>query len=111
MAFMKPVADHFAAYHVETNVGTELVPESVCGEIVDVTDEGETGMLSAYVEGNEIRSVERCEGWFARLSANGYLDCTEWDGPYPTEREALDAVKEQFEVDDEGELTEDAIGD
>ena len=29
MAHMKPAADHFAAYHVETNVGTEIVPEDV----------------------------------------------------------------------------------
>jgi hypothetical protein len=45
-------------------------------------------------------------GWYARLSADGYLDCTDWQGPYATADEALDAVKEQFDVDDNGELDE-----
>ena len=27
--------------------------------------------------------------WFARLSAPGYLDCTDWQGPQPTEDAAL----------------------
>ena len=31
-------------------------------------------------------------GFFARLSAPGYLDCTEWVGPFVTEAEALAAV-------------------
>lgn len=86
---MVPVAEHFAAYHVETNAGTEIVPEDVCGAIVDVDDEGETGQLAQYCEGSRIESVERKVGWYARLSAPGYLDCTGWDGPHATADEAL----------------------
>ena len=32
-------------------------------------------------EGNEA-------GWYHRLSAPGYLDCTDWTGPFTTEEEA-----------------------
>ena len=110
MAFMRPVAERFAAYHVETNAGTEVVPEEVCGEIsckvCEQTGEicSETQQaLASYVEGSAIDSVERKEGWYARLSAPGYLDCTEWDGPHETAELALAAVKEFYEVDDNGD--------
>lgn len=56
-----------------------------------------------YVEGSEVYSIEKKKGWFGRLSAPGYMDATEWQGPYRTERQALDAVKDFHEVDDEGE--------
>jgi hypothetical protein len=28
-------------------------------------------------------------GYFSRLSAPGYMDCTDWSGPYETEEEAV----------------------
>lgn len=28
-------------------------------------------------------------GFYGRLSANGYLDCTDWSGPFETESEAM----------------------
>jgi len=31
-------------------------------------------------------------GWYFRLSAPGYLDCTDWTGPYETEEEANEAL-------------------
>ena len=34
-------------------------------------------------------------GWFARLSAQGYLDCTDWIGPFDTELEAIKALWEE----------------
>lgn len=35
------------------------------------------------------REDSECAGWYAHLSAPGYLDCTEWHGPYQSEAEAL----------------------
>lgn len=35
-------------------------------------------------------------GWYCRLSAPGYLDCTDWCGPFKTEIEALVALYETF---------------
>ena len=46
---------------------------------------------------------ETKHGWFARLSAPGYLDCTEWEGPYKTEKEAVDAVCDLYDCDPDGE--------
>ena len=103
MGFMVPVAEYFAMYVVETNMGTEHVPEDVCGEIIDTDDEGEWGTLYSFIEGKDISSVERVEGWWSRLSAPGYLDATEWMGAYETAEEALAAVKEEYEVDDNGD--------
>lgn len=37
-----------------------------------------------------------CPGWYSRLSAPGYLDCTEWQGPYATEDEALEGLYETY---------------
>lgn len=42
-------------------------------------------------------------GWYSRLSAPGYLDATEWQGPYPNAFRAIRAVCELYEVDVHGE--------
>jgi hypothetical protein len=104
MAHMKPVAEHFAAYHVETNCGTEIIPEDCCGKAPDeLTSNLYTDFFADYIEGSHVESYDRHEGWYARLSAPGYLDATEWHGPFDTEAEALASVKEMFDVDDNGE--------
>lgn len=41
-------------------------------------------------------------GCFARLSAPGYLDCTEWSGPFDQYWKALRYVCELYEVDAHG---------
>jgi hypothetical protein len=43
-------------------------------------------------------AIEESEGWRARLSAPGYLDCTEWGGVYPTEAEALRALAQDLDL-------------
>lgn len=35
-------------------------------------------------------------GYYARLSASGYLDCTDWIGPFDTEAEALQELYETY---------------
>lgn len=45
-------------------------------------------------------------GWYARLSAPGYLDCTDWSGPFKTEEEALQYVMELYDVDEHGDEVE-----
>ena len=37
-----------------------------------------------------VESVEIAQGYFCRFSAPGYLDCTEWSGPFETLREAYE---------------------
>ncbi len=43
-------------------------------------------------------------GWYSRLSAPGYMDCTGWDGPYPRAWRALKAVCRMYDVDIRGNM-------
>jgi len=52
-----------------------------------------------YMESEHGPVIEEETGWFARLSAPGYMDCTEWAGPFATEEEARDYIVETYEVD------------
>jgi hypothetical protein len=55
--------------------------------------------LADYLsEDGDVVSIERTSGWWSRLSAPGYLDCTDWQGPYKTEREALIDLAETHDV-------------
>lgn len=38
-------------------------------------------------------------GWYARLSAPGYLDCTDWVGPFETEEEADGYLGDYYDGD------------
>lgn len=38
--------------------------------------------------------------WFARLSAPGYMDCTDWSGPYDTEAEAKVYLDAEYPEDE-----------
>jgi hypothetical protein len=39
---------------------------------------------------------ETASGWFCRLSAPGYMDATDWNGPYSSEDEARQAIRDDF---------------
>lgn len=45
--------------------------------------------------------IEIKYGWCARLSAPGYMDCSEWSGPYRSEGEALAALESMYPEDEE----------
>ena len=49
--------------------------------------------LKDYVDGNKIDEIEVVECRFARLSAPGYLDCTEWCG-FSTLKEAREYLRD-----------------
>ena len=44
----------------------------------------------------EVDPSDDLAGYYFRLSAPGYLDCTEWSGPYQTEEEAVAEMLNQF---------------
>ncbi len=46
---------------------------------------------------------EPVAGFYGRLSAPGYMDCTDWDGPYDRAWKALRAVCDMYEVGTDGE--------
>lgn len=115
MGFMKPVAEFMEALIVETDCGTEVIPGNIVEEEhfnlladnqYEDMDEEIKDILLSYCEGKEINGFEVKEGWFSRLSASGYLDCTSWCGPFKTEEKALKAVMVAFEVDESGDTAE-----
>jgi hypothetical protein len=94
--------DSFVAYFVE-----QLGPNATDTEREVAESKGENewaevaGALRAYVNGHRFDSVELVEGWGARLSAPGYLDCTDWC-VFDTEEEAVAYLDETYgEEDDE----------
>ena len=83
MGFMVPQVCHMKMLHVETDIGTEYIPADLVGE--EHTHED----LLEYCEGSEVFEVSWEEGFYCREHAPGYLDCTEWVGPFATEEEAV----------------------
>jgi hypothetical protein len=100
MGFMHLYSE-FGTWYKVTSTGGEgtLVPADLVGP------EPEVVSFADYIEG-EPAEFERKEGWAARYSANGYLDCTEWCGVYETKQEALDACRELYGDDEEEETDE-----
>jgi hypothetical protein len=78
-----------------------MVPEYVYGDFA----EGETyegAWLIPWEHRSDVEWTERPEkvrGWFARLSAPGYLDATDWWGPFDSESEAREYIAENYDVD------------
>lgn len=107
MGFMKPRAEYMKMYHVDTSMGIQLVPHEVVGHIENLNeidpDDLYNDYFEDYLEGKEIYSVELKEGWYSQLSANGYMDCTSYQGPYTTSEEAMKEVMDQYEVDEDGD--------
>jgi hypothetical protein len=88
---------------VETSSGTEYVPSGWIAVFVPLTVNERAkyeGMIRPYVEGT-IQEWENIKGYGARLSAPGYLDCTEW-AVFDTEQEAREYLEEMYGDDDAG---------
>lgn len=68
-----------------------------------------TQAVSMYIEGDStaLYSIEFREGWGARLSAPGYMDCTPWT-IYDSEAEAEAGLTDTYgeEEEEEEEFTE-----
>lgn len=69
--------------------------------VVDLFTQDEAEEILAEDEWRE--DGEELAGYYSRLSASGYMDCTDWSGPYKTAAEALKACCEQYEVDEYGD--------
>jgi hypothetical protein len=108
MGFMKPNAQQMKMYHVDSSMGTELIPYELIGEI-DLDgdpDDLYDDHFEDYLEGKEIYDIGLKEGWYSQLLAKGTMDSTDWNGPHNSELEALDAIKNHHQVDDEGDLVD-----
>lgn len=60
-----------------------------------------------YILGEEVHHTDDDDelpgaGWYGRLSAPGYLDCTEWQGPFTRAWMAIREVCRTYDVDVNG---------
>lgn len=108
MGFMQQQIIKDEWYGVETGNGTEYIPSDLAalGLTVGTTYDDDSpeweeiiGALQDYTECTDISSVELIEGYGARLSAPGYMDCTEWS-VFDTEAEAQAFLDEFYGEDD-----------
>ena len=54
-------------------------------------------LMAGEFDSPDSEEVEPTEsGWYSRLSAPGYMDCTDWSGPYDSEEEAAVGLYEMF---------------
>lgn len=88
MSFMQPQV-YFGGYF---KVADTIVPSDVIGRTCATAAEA----FANYVEGNiqdpdELIPLQ--EGWLGRLSAPGYMDCTDWS-VYDSEKEALEELQD-----------------
>ncbi len=103
MAFMRPTYTN-EPFHVgeSRHEGRIAVPADVYGTLARF-------MTECKIEHG---TGEIIEGkWWARLSAPGYMDATEWSGPYDSLDDARDAIREMWDVDpDTGDDDDPEIG-
>jgi hypothetical protein len=94
MAFMQPEYAKGKFLDVEDSHGDSwLIPSDVVGANFDLSDLDDfTG--SGEAVGYEVRS-----GYFAHLSASGYMDQTEWSGPFSSLKKAKQHIEDMWEVD------------
>jgi hypothetical protein len=112
-SFMKPHIEHGDYFEVETSNGTEIVPADVVRlpfAVVhaaggyfhpDETGAAEFALVAKAMQPYTACGIERIEpkrGWLARMSAPGYMDCTDWTA-HETEDEARAYLIEHYADD------------
>lgn len=84
--FMRPNIVQISMVEIDTTDGVVMLPvDHLPLEVSNVT---------------KVTAIH-ADKWFSRLSAPGYLDCTDWIGPFDDEREALEALFQLYSGIDE----------
>jgi hypothetical protein len=107
MSFMQQQIIWDKWYEVETAHGTWFLPQDVIGKLSLNWRNWKRNVAKVlpYLEiwrADQVYSIARTKGYGARLSAPGYLDCTEWS-VFPTEEEAQEYLDDVYGSDDESE--------
>lgn len=85
--FMTPEVAYFnAAQTTDGPRGITVYPDG------GAPDEGATD-----AEGDEVWERSEAPGFYARLSASGYMDCTNWSGPFASVEEAEANLVETYD--------------
>lgn len=101
MAFMSPVTEFF--------VKSDLIENDNLGFTCNECRERKHDYNICASGDGHIVCSDCCppeEGWYSRLSAAGYMDATDWHGPYKTSEQALKEVMDVYEVDENGDSLE-----
>lgn len=84
--------------------GITFIPSDVDTRIaraLNAGDDSEAERLAlGYYDGSQIFSVEFTEGYGARLSAPGYMDCTPWD-VFDSQAEAEQYLRDEYPEDED----------
>lgn len=123
MGFMQRQVQHGKWLEVDTRNGMDIVPHDLVGDLPGLTQPGDElewehvggedratilNAVSLYVgsisldqhSDSGIVWLRLKEGWGARLSAPGFMDCTEW-AIFDSEQEAKDYLEETYGDDEE----------
>lgn len=80
---------------------TDLPKE--CQDWIDAKFDDVLKPVTAYFDSHEWQDTIQADrynpdsaGWYSRFSAPGYLDCTDWIGPFKSENEALIELWEMY---------------
>lgn len=112
--FMQPEIVEGLWIRIETMIGTWFIPEDIAprtaSDFADAVAEGlhhvdevcatlacDVLEFTEATDANHIQEVERIEGFGARLSASGFLECTDWS-VFETEEEAREHLEEAYNV-------------
>jgi hypothetical protein len=101
MPFMEPQIEHGNWIVVDGPEGSEAIPADLVGNDLEEYHGPLAPLpesLTMFCENRKAWDIKRIEGWGARLSAPGYLDCTPWT-VFSSEKEAQDYLDEQAEDD------------
>lgn len=109
VSHLKPQAVHALFLVCETTCGVEMFPADLVGveepfpEVIlstdsstDPVDADMVARMEPYLSWGALISAEAVRGWFARMSAPGYMDRTDWCGPFPSEAAALARLEEMY---------------
>ena len=97
MPFLEPQVVFGKWIEVTGPAGTEFIEADLVGEIEEHSSEKAIPLpaaLAPYCENIEASEIRIVEGWGARLSAPGYLDCTAWS-LFKTEQEAQKFLRQE----------------
>lgn len=94
--FMTPDIQQGRFYLIETTEGTEVVPGNMVGR------QPALKTFRPYINGKMIAGYkpEEREGFYFRMSASGYMDCTDWSHA-ETEAEAIEELLSTYGSDAE----------
>jgi hypothetical protein len=105
MRFMqKQVTDRQTWIEIDGTDGITAVPADIAGDVLVAVKLGNNGraeeLALEFYSGSQVFEVTAREGFGARMSAPGFLDCTEWS-VFHTEAEAQQYLSETYGDDEE----------